>query len=332
MQVGLMKVATRWSTLAVLVGGLAGGLQANVAWGQANQKVEGAKTIASPDVRSLTAKDGQKIKITYYKSTLGKDAAVIVFLHMKDGNRFIWQGDRGLATRLQGDGYAVITVDLRGHGESKDDAATTGNANQDDKKKKKPAAGKKPDLKPAEVALMVNADMEAVKGFIYDEHQAENLNMNKLVLVGPELGASIAVEYALIDWYKKPHSDGQPGFQTPRGQDVHGLVLISPQSTYQGIVMPKVLPELKDPAKNIAFLICTGTGPDKAQGKKLFEQITVPKDNEKRMYLSEFPSKLQGTDLLGKGLKIEDTIVGFCNKHIKTLDIPWRDRRSKLER
>lgn len=330
MQYGFLRHRIRLGAVAVLIGSLAAG--APSAFAQATKKKEDArketaKTIATPDEKSLTARDGARIKITYYKSPLGKDAAVIVFLHMKDGNRFIWQGDKGLAARLQNEGYAVITVDLRGHGESKDDAGGAGNANQ-----AKKGAGKKPALKPADLQAMVLGDMEAVKGFIYDEHQAENLNMNKLAIVGPEMGASVAVEYALVDWLKKPHADGQPGFQTPRGQDVHALVLISPQSTYQGIVMPKALAELKNPLWNVSFLICTGTdGQDKAQAKKIFDQITVPPENEKRMYKSEFPSKLRGTDLLGKGLKIEDTIVGFFNKHLKTLDIPWRDRKSKLE-
>lgn len=331
MQFGFLKLLTRPCAAAILLGALAnGGVHPASVFAQAAK--DAAKTIAAPDNRTLTTKDGKRIKITYYKSTLGKDAAVIVMLHMKDGNRFIWQSEKGLATRLQNEGYAVITVDLREHGESKDDAPVAGNANQDDKKKKKPAVGKKADLKPADVQLMVNADMEAVKGFIFDEHQSENLNMNKLAIVGPELGASIAVEYAVVDWSKRPHNDGQPGFQTPRGQDVHALVLISPESTFEGVVLPRLLPELKDPAKNIAFLICTGTGADKAQAKKLFEQITKPEENEKRMYNQEFASKLKGTDLLGKGLPIEDTIVGFFNKHLKTLNIPWRDRRSKLDR
>jgi pimeloyl-ACP methyl ester carboxylesterase len=326
MKYGFLRHRIHLGLVAVLMSGLAFG-SANAFGQAAASKDNSKKTIAGPEEQSLTTRDGVRIKITYYKSTLGKDAAVVVLLHMKDGNRFIWQGDKGLATRLQSEGYAVITVDLRGHGESKDDAGAAGNANQ-----AKKGAGKRAALKQEEVRAMVLGDMEAVKNFIYDEHQAENLNMNKMAIVGPELGATVAVEFALYDWMKKPHADGQPGFQTPRGQDVQGLVLISPQTSYQGIVMPRALAELKNPQWNVSFLVCSGTdSQDKAQAKKVFDQITVPPENEKRMYKQEFPSKLHGTDLLGKGLTIENIIVGFLNKHIKPLDIPWRDRKSKLE-
>src|SRR4029077_6102544 len=112
------------------------------------------------------------------------------------------------------------------------------------KKKGKKSQGL--DLKQGDYEAMVELDMEAVKTFIHGEHQAGHLNMNKMGIVGPEMGASIAVAYAVLDWDKEPHDDGQPGFQTPRGQDVRALALISPEEKYHGIMMPKLLPVLKD--------------------------------------------------------------------------------------
>src|SRR5579872_2700641 len=179
------------AVIAALCGGFAFG---PVTAARADQKEAPA-----PESRTLTTDDNVSLHITYYGSTLEKEAAVVVLLHQKDGNRFVWQGEKdGLAKRLQDAGFAVITVDLRQHGESKiGGAAGLGNANQGKKKGKKEAGI---DLKPVEYELMVEQDMEAVKEFIFTEHQAGRLNMNKMAIVGAEMGASIAAAYAVFDW------------------------------------------------------------------------------------------------------------------------------------
>ena len=320
-------------------------------WPAAGSRAAQNKKPADPtglekDERLLTTEDGVNLHITYYKSALekdAKDAAVVVLLHMKDGNRFVWQTEPGgFARRLQADGFAVITVDLRFHGENKGSAAAAaGNANQGGVGKKKGKKNQGLNLKLADYDAMVEADMEAVKKFIYEEHQAGHLNMNKMGIVGPEMGASVAVAYTVLDWNKEPYDDGQPGFQTPRGQDVKALVLISPEEKYQGILMPKLLPSIKD-NKQIAVMICTGSDPkEEAQAKKIFNMVNPPvvgnKEretlNSERMYLKVYTPKLAGTDLLEKKeVGIEDYMAGFFDKHLKKLDIPWRDRRNKRER
>ncbi len=252
---------------------------------------------------------------------------------MKDGNRFVWQGDKGFAHRLQEEGYAVITVDLRFHGESKVGGAPgVTNVNQGTSKNKdKKKAGI--DLRPIDLEAMVEYDMEAVKGFIKDEHQAKNLNMNKMGIVGPEMGASVAVAYAALDWDKAPYDDAQEGYQTPRGQDVRAIVLISPQEKFKNMAIAKVITALKNPDLNIAFLICSGSESlDKKESKKIFEMAATPAINEKRMYQESYAAKLTGTDLLDKNLRIEEHMLVFFNEHLKKLNSPWRDRESKRKK
>jgi hypothetical protein len=176
--------------------------------------------------------------------------------------------------------------------------------------------------------------MEAVKEFIKEEHQAGNLNMNKMGIVGPEMGASIAAFYAALDWAKAPYEDAQPGFQTPRGQDVRALVLISPENSFRGLTMAKVIPDLKDPEKQIAILVCTGSdAKDKAQSEKIFDMLLQPPaQNKKRMHFKSYPAKLTGTDMLGKRLGVEEHMLVFFGEHLKKIDSPWRDRRSKRDR
>lgn len=301
----------------------------------AAQKKEEKLYVSEP--RSVQTRDGGTIHFTYYPSVDGKESPVVVLLHMKDGNRFVWQAKDGFAERLQKAGYAVITVDLRYHGQSKNGAGAGGNANQPADGGKKGAAGKKgggADLRPADYAGMVEYDLEAIKKFIYEENQAERLNMNKLGIVGPEMGASVAALFAANDWAKAPYEDGQPGFQTPRGQDVRALVLISPQTTFHGMVISKPITALRDPRMGVAFLVCVGKNDpqDRGQAKKVFDQASALPGSDKRMYRYEYPGKLKGTDLIGKRLQIEEHMLAFFEEHLKKLDSPWRDRQSKLEK
>jgi len=294
-----------------------------------------AKTgdLPKPENKTLQTDDGGSLHITYYKSLGEQDAPVVVLLHMKDGNRFVWQGDKGFARRLQEGGYAVITVDLRFHGESKVGGAPgVTNVNQGTgKNKDKKKAGI--DLRPIDLEAMVEFDMETVKAFIKGEHQAKNLNMNKMGIVGPEMGASVAVAYAALDWDKAPYDDAQEGFQTPRGQDVRAIVLISPQEKYKNMAMAKVITALKNPDLNISFLICSGSGAqDKKESEKIFEMAATPSINKKRMYFKSYPAKQTGTDLLDKGLGIEDYMMAFFDEHLKKIDSSWRDRESKRKK
>ena len=185
--------------------------------------------------------------------------------------------------------------------------------------------------------------MEAVKKFIYEEHQAGRLNMNKMGIVGPEMGASIAVAYTVFDWDKEPYEDGLPGYQTPRGQDVRALVLISPEETYHGsgIKMAQLMPAIRDPDKQISVLICSGNDPkEEKEAKKIFDMVnpTVVGNKEKerlnadRMLQKAFPARLTGTNLLDKGLGIEKLMLNFFEKHLKNVKSEWRDRESKRKK
>lgn len=321
------------TTFAVVLG--AAGFVLSTA--SAAQKPGAEKRDTEPEKKILRTEDEVPLHITYYKSIAEKgsemDSPVVVLLHMKDGNRFVWQTDGGFARQLQADGYAVVTVDLRFHGENKAGGAAGGNANQ--------GAGKKPgkkgnDLKPEVYEAMASLDMEAVKQFIFEEHQAKNLNMNKMGIVGPEMGASVAAYYTVLDWSKEPHEDAQPGFQTPRGQDVRALVFISPQNTFHNsLPMAKVIPVLKDPEKDIAVLVCCGSdAKDKAQSEKIFEMLLQPPaQNKKRMHFKAYNARPTGTDLLDKKeVGIEEYMLVFFGEHLKKINSPWRDRRSKRER
>jgi pimeloyl-ACP methyl ester carboxylesterase len=302
--------------------------------GRSGGAAQKAGDLPKPENKTLTTGDDGALHITYYKSLAEEDAPVIVLLHMKDGNRFVWQGDTGFAQRLQKEGYAVITVDLRFHGESKFGGAPAAtNVNQGaGKKKDKKKSGI--DLRPADLETMVELDMEAVKAFIKEEHQVKHLNMNKMGIVGPEMGASVAVAYAALDWSKEPYDDApDERLRTPRGQDVRAMVLISPQEKFKSMAMARVITQLKNPDFNISFLICSGNeATDKKESEKVFDMVIKPDINKKRMFLKSYPARVTGTKLLNENLGIEDYMLVFFDEHLKKIDSPWRDRRSRREK
>src|SRR6185295_10309173 len=92
------------------------------------------KTILSPA-------GGWPLRLTYYKSTEGKDASVVVLLHSKGESRLVWTAPKGFAEQLNSKGFAVVAVDLRKHGQSKPGA--------EDEDPKKAAADKDKSTKKA---------------------------------------------------------------------------------------------------------------------------------------------------------------------------------------
>lgn len=319
------------SLVCLLMGALAG--LATPTWGQAPvaKKAAPVTEALKPDVRVLQTKDGFNISVTYFPSRHGKESPVVVLLNGKDGNRFVWHN--GLAERLQGLDYAVVTVDLRGHGESRAPGApaaapTTGGTTKSSSKKSSST-----DFKPDVYQAMVIGDLEAVKKMLYEEHQAGKLNMTKTAIVGAETLSSVAVYYAAFDWNKAPHPDGPIGNRTPRGQDIRAIVLLSPENA-PGMVLSKPLAELREPAYNVAFLVanCDKDSKDKGETAKLFKQITTLPGSKDRMYLQTYSGGLRGTQMIGRNLDIEKHMIVFFEKHLKPLQIPWRDRQSQLDK
>ncbi|MBS0262666.1 MAG: hypothetical protein JSS02_12000, partial [Planctomycetes bacterium] len=121
----------RWSGFSHIgIFAVLGGLAAAVSLipssvGRAALQKAAQSDVPAPESHVLSADDGFNIHIRYYRSPAEstKDAAVVVLLHMKDGNRFVWEQDGGIAQALQSKGFAVVTVDLRYHGESKANGA-----------------------------------------------------------------------------------------------------------------------------------------------------------------------------------------------------------------
>ncbi|MFG0332398.1 MAG: hypothetical protein ACF8TS_03455 [Maioricimonas sp. JB049] len=292
--------------------------------------VASAQQDGTPRTQLLrSATDGAPVYITYYPALEDRNprgvmnAGVVVLLHEQGGSRLVWDktsappGGKPFAEVLQTQGYAVITVDLRKHGESLVEGMT-------------------PTVKVSDYGQMVLGDMVAVKKFIFDEHQRQKLNMNKLAIVAAGMSAPIAAAYAEADWRIPPYDDSPtPANRTPRGQDVRALVLLSPDSTAGRVNLARSLKFLQTPQMGIAFLIIAGTrdAQDRNQARNAYQVVSANRHNADRTYFERPNTNARGTDLLANpAAKAEILILNFLDKHLKKLDSEWQDRRSRLDR
>ncbi len=274
--------------------------------------------------KQLLTRDGVPVHVSYFPSSAGKEAACMILLHGKKGSRIDWH--KTLVPALQQADIAVVTVDLRGHGEtplSAEAASKNG--------------GKKVDTVPSKARdyeAMVTEDLEAVKRLLYEEHQAGKLNMRKLAIGAAEQSAAVAFAYFKYDWDKVPFDDAPtPAGRTPKGQDVQALVLLSPETSAPGLATQPCINLARTSARPVLVVYGSKDTLDKGASKKLFEQLTPRKEIiDAYVYSRPLELSFRGTELLGKKTKIEEAIVGFVDKHVKKAPIEWRDRRSQLER
>lgn len=276
---------------------------------------------------AVTTVDQQQIRFSYYPVLKDKgvpqEAPVAILLHGAGGSRIVWDkgsapaGGKSFPETLQNEGFAVLTVDLRKHGES----VTSG---RDEK------------VLPDDYIKMSRGDLVAIKEFLKAEHQRKLLNMSKIGIVAADMSCPIAADFAELDWALPPYDDAPVvENKTPRGQDVRALVFLSPDAVAGRLLTTRAMNYLRTPQFGISLLVIAGKKDtqDKGTSKKLYELFKGRTESSvERVYFSDPDLKNRGTDLLLKAPNlVEGPIIKFLVKHVKDIVVPWRDRRSKLE-
>jgi pimeloyl-ACP methyl ester carboxylesterase len=258
--------------------------------------------------RDLVTRDGVQLKATFYPSNKGKEVVPVILLHS-------WKGDgreyAGLAPLLQKLGCAVLVPDLRGHGES------TGGPGLS-----RPLDAAK--FGKTDFGRMVTYDMETLKAFLMKKNNEGQLNIEKLCVVGGEMGASVALDWARHDW------SWPPLVGKKQGQDVRALVLISPELNFQGL---DVRPALSHPAvrSQLSVLIIVGNGDSRAvsDARRIEGMLSryhpEPSDPAQRdLFFGRLDTKLQGTKMLGvQGINTEGGIMAFIDCRLIKQDASW---------
>jgi hypothetical protein len=278
-----------------------------------------------PENLILTAADGWPVHVSYYNTRSGranKEASVVVLVTAANGDeagvtRRVWNE---LAVHLQKNGFVVLSVDLRKHGDSLWEGSNQKNANK---------------VRTSDYRDMVLGDMEAVKAFLLQKHQAKELNVRKLGIVTSGASGLVGAAFALNDWSKPPYVDAPTLIdRTPRGQDVRAIVMISPRRT-KGFNAAKVLKRLANPNLGIAIRIYHSSR-DEAE-KKIAQQFCRFVDLKGEEYdglrsIDEKPVSAESF-LDGKtGQYFRPDLTAFLKTNLDELTSPWKSRISKLDR
>jgi pimeloyl-ACP methyl ester carboxylesterase len=291
--------------LAVLHGGFAPGAQ-----DAKPAPKKDAPAIPAPEEVTLITSDGVQMIVTYYPGTKGGESVPVVMLHS-------WKGKgsdyRNLAQYLQKTlGCAVILPDLRGHGGSTTRkfagrTETLAAANQT----------------PRDIQAMVDCDMIAVREFLRQRNNTDKLNLNKMCLVGSEMGATVALLYANLDaqGYMEGNPPGSTMYGTVQvGGFVKAMVLLSPEWSFKGVL---IKPAMDNTAVtgDLAALILVGAKNSKLLGdaKKInaiFEKYHPKPANDpaKEKQTLFFSNDALDTDKQGTRM-LDDTAMGV-EKHI----------------
>jgi len=273
----------------------------------------------------LPVGDGLELAATYFPGSEGKDSVPVVLLHM-------WKRSRNdykeLAPFLQRKGYAVLVPDLRGHGDSTTISTGTKVETLDAAK-----------MSARQFPLMVTQDMKAVKDFLWDRNNAKELNLDKLCVVGAEMGASVALQFALYDAVGYDNNRVWYG-PLKLGEFVKGLVLISPKWSFRGLKLTPVFAHPKV-RSNISVLIMVGEGNSKAVSDarrihKIFKRYHPEPDpdqktQQKTLFFGRMKTSLQGTKMLGEGLNVEKFIAMFIDQRLvkstESKKFTWKERK-----
>ena len=244
--------------------------------------------------------DGVQLVGTYYPSSVGKEAVPVMIIQDLDEDR---KTLHPLALALQEQGCAVVTLDVRGQGDSNKLIKKLPGKNDVVEKPIGKLALNKEVLR-----RMVEFDIETFKRFLNRQNNDGRLNVKKLCLVGVGgSGCALATAYAAMDcaWA----SQGQ-------GADVRALALVSPRLKSGLASMSSPLPRSLN---SLAVYMWYGVEDVKVarEGEaigKMFKQQR-PGDEKKEVierlfYEVKIPTRLQG-------LKLITTENSVVERHLK---------------
>lgn len=288
-------------------------------------QTEGEPKPKPPQSVSLSTQDNVQLHLRYFPGQGGKETIPVVLVHGAEGSIGVGSGQdlRQLASTLQGKGCAVFVPDLRGFGDSKQQTHR-GKVKNIDRSR----------FNQNDIAAMVKYDMEAVKRFVLDRHNAGELNVEQLSLVGFEMGTVIALDWARLDW-------NAPSFpQLKQGQDVKTVVLVSPTQSHLGYSISRAIADRKVQG-SIAAMVVVGARSKKAAtlAKRIFKRFKRAhrqggdgQTTYETLAYHEFPTSLQGTKLLNtKSFQLDESILEFITKQgVRNADqFPWKARKRK---
>ncbi len=252
-----------------------------------------------PPVEShiLETKDGVFLHVKFYPGTKGKDAIPIIMLHSMlnvSANSAVYTN---LAQNIQKHmGHAVIVPDLRGHGKS------VAQRNPRDINDRLEIEREK--FTKAHFGSVIQ-DVEACKTFLRTKNDEGLLNLEKLTVVGSDITAIVALNWAALDWNK-------PGKGLIRnGQDVKALILLTPLQSHKGLTpQPGLIHPTVRQKLNIMIIAGAQNSQYYSESKRIHNQLTRFHKDQKN---SDGTINWSGTKLFLFGLNTGAQGSGILN-------------------
>jgi dienelactone hydrolase len=239
--------------------------------------------------------DGTPLAASLYPSKLGSNAPVTLLIHEANRSRKDFEDHveelkgQGLAEYLQQEGYAVLTMDLRGQGQNPRRALTANDR-----------------------TLLVE-DLQAAYFFLIDRHNRGDFNVAKLGVLALGEGANLTAAWAY-----------QPGAAVStegRASDLNALMLVSPYPEGSGYVLSHIIPSL---APRIPLALLAGSKDNASKDTVESVRRTVERTRLNKIEL--FPSALHGYKLLRLEPKVTAAITRFLESTIKLRPSEWEPR------
>ncbi|MBI2450715.1 MAG: alpha/beta fold hydrolase [Parcubacteria group bacterium] len=180
-----------------------------------------------------------------YFKTADPKAPAVLLLHMMPADRFSWTE---LAKKLQQNGFQCLAIDLRGHGESRDQNGKHLNYRNFS------------DLEHQSSKFDVD---RSVKFFIEKGIKLENIS-----IIGASIGANLALDFAV------GHNE------------IKAVVLLSPGLNYRGILTEPLAKNLKGDDGQSVFMAATYGDEYSADSVKKLSKI-IPKGVKKEIKILE---------------------------------------------
>jgi alpha-beta hydrolase superfamily lysophospholipase len=246
---------------------------------------------------SAPGKDKATLAATYYPSKLGTNASAVLLIHEKDRSSKDFEEPiadlkgEGLAEHLQGQGHAVLMIDLRGQGANLRRATT-----------------------PKDWQMMVN-DLQAAYQFLIDRTNRGELNLSKLSVIGLGEGANLAAAWA--------YQPGGAVSNEGRTSDLCSLVLISPMGDGEGLLLNQVLAAL---APRFPLLVMVGARDPVSSDPVRAVRPLIERPQYRLSKVETFDSSLHGYKLLRLEPKVTSLITRFLEGTAKYKAVEWEPR------
>ncbi|MBL8797869.1 MAG: hypothetical protein JNM56_28485, partial [Planctomycetia bacterium] len=290
------------------------------------------------NVRFASA-DGVQLWATWRRSEKGKDAPCVLLLPNIGGHRR-QEGWEKLAQKLQAKGYAVLSLDYRGHGDS-----TTVNAGfWQEPGNKGQIRGSNPnpfDLAPRDTIRMEDFlptyypalanDLAAARLYLDYLNDDGKCNASNLIVIGAQEGATLGAMwlYAESNRYSTP-APLKPLARPSTSPESTGIAAavwlnISPTLGERGVPLAEWL-RLTSRDRKIPMTFVHG-GDDAAgaeQAKRWVQEIQADPFGLKLATMTTVEkTRAAGQGLLDRDPNADEQIVAYCEKAFELAPIPW---------